>query len=99
MTNFTTAQLATILSALVGKMRKPTNKVGAMRAIRHEAAAICRTGEAVPTFAPGLLEGWLDPTAWRNQLIAAAEPTGSDEQGELTDGKKTQPPELDHITF
>lgn len=99
MTNFTTAQLATILSALVGKMRKPTNEVGAMRAIRHEAAAICGTGEAVPAFAPGPLEGWLDPTAWRNQLIAAAEPTGSDEQGELADRKKTQPPELDHITF
>ena len=99
MTDFTTAQLATILSALAGKPRKPTTKVGAMRAIRREAAAIGRSGETVLAFAPGLLEGWLDPAAWRNQLIAAAEPTGSDEQGELADGKKTQPPERDHITF
>ena len=70
-----------------------------MRAIRRQAAAIGRTREAVLAFAPGLLEGWLDPAAWRDQLIAAAEPTGSDEQGELADGKKAQPPEPDHITF
>jgi hypothetical protein len=99
MTDFTPAQLATILSALAGKPREPTTKVGAMRAIRRKAAAIGRSAEAVLALSPGLLEGWLDPAAWRNQLIAAAEPTGSDEQGEGADVKKAQPPEPDHITF
>ena len=65
MTDFTTDQLATILSALAGKQRKPTTKAGAMRAIARQAAAIGRTKEAVLAFAPGLLEGWLDPAAWR----------------------------------
>ena len=99
MTDFTTDQLGTILSALAGKPRKPTTKTGAMRAIRRQAAAIGRSGEAVLALSPGLLEGWLDPAAWRSQLTAAAEPTGSDEQGERADGKKAQPPELDHSTF
>lgn len=99
MTEFTTAQLATILSALAGKERQPTTRAAAMRAIRRQAAALGRTKEAVLAFAPGLLEGWLDPAAWRNDLIAAAEPTGSDKQGELADGEKTQPPEHNHITF
>ena len=70
MTDFTTAQLATILSALAGKQRKPTTKAGAMRAIARHAAAIGRTREAVLAFAPGLLEGWLDAAAWRDQLAA-----------------------------
>ena len=65
MTDFTTDQLATILSALAGKQRKPTTKAGAMRAIARQAAAIGRTKEAVLAFAPGLLEGWLDPASWR----------------------------------
>ena len=99
MTDFTTAQLTTILSALAGKPRKPKTQAGALRAIRRQAAAIGRTKEAVLAFSPGLLEGWLDPAAWRDQLIAAAEPAGSGEPGELADGKMTQPPEPDHITF
>ena len=77
MTDFTTAQLATILSALAGKQRKPTTKAAAMRAIARQAAAIGRTREAVLAIAPGLLEGWLDPAAWREQLTAPAEPAGS----------------------
>ena len=99
MTDFTTAQLTTILSALAGKQRKPTTKAGALRGIRRHAAAIGRTREAVLAFAPGLLEGWLDPAAWRDQLAAAAEPAVSDKPGELVDGKETQPPEHSRITF
>ena len=87
MTDFTTAQLATILGALAGKERKPTTKAGAMRAISRHAAAIGRTKEAVLAFAPGLLEGWLDPAAWRDQLTAAAEPADSDQHGEPADGE------------
>ena len=64
-----------------------------MRAIRREAAAIGRTGEAVLAFAPGLLERWLDAAAWRDQLIAAAEPTGSDRHGEPADGEGLPPSE------
>ncbi len=99
MTDFTTAQLTTILSALAGKPRKPTTQAGAMRAIHRQAAAIGRTREAVLAFAPGLLEGWLDPAAWRDQLVAAAEPAGSDEQGELMDGEVVRLPEHNHISF
>jgi len=55
MTDFTTAQLITILSALAGKPRKPKTQAGAMRAIARHAAAIGRTKEAVFAFAPGLL--------------------------------------------
>ena len=49
-------------------------------------------------FAPGLLEGWLDPAAWRDQLAALAEPAGSDKHGELVDGKGARPPEPNHVT-
>ena len=69
-----------------------------MRAIARQAAAIGRTKEAVLAFAPGLLEGWLDPAAWRDQLAAVAEPAGSDKHGELVDGKGARPPEANHIT-
>ena len=99
MTDFTTAQLATILSALAGKRRKPTSKAGAMRGIRRHAAMIGRTGEAVLAFSPGLLEGWLDPAAWRDQLAAPAGPVPSDKQGELADREGLPPPEAAQVTF
>jgi hypothetical protein len=99
MTDFTTAQLTTILSALAGKPRKPKTRAEAMRAIARHAAAIGRTGEAALAFAPGLLEGWLDAATWRDQLAAAAELAGSDEHGQPVDGKEARPLELNHITF
>ena len=55
-----------------------------MRAIARQAAAIGRTSEAVLAFAPGLLEGWLDPAAWRDQLTAPVEPADPDKHGELS---------------
>ena len=77
-TEFTTDQLATILSALAGKQRKPTTRAAAMRAIHHQAAAIGHTREAVLAFAPGLLEGWLEPAAWREQLLSGTGPESLD---------------------
>ena len=62
MTDFTTAQLATILSALAGSERKPATKAAAMRAIARQAAAIDLTSEQVLAAAPGLLDGRIDPT-------------------------------------
>ena len=70
-----------------------------MRAIARHAAAIGRTKEAVLAFAPGLLEGWLDPAAWRDQLTAPVEPAGSDKHGELADGEGWPPPAPTGITF
>ena len=99
MTDFTTDQLGTILSALAGKQRKPTTKAGAMRAIARHAAAIGRTKEAVLAFAPGLLEGWLDPASWRQQLTAPAEPAVSDKQGEPGDGEVCPPSEPAQVAF
>ena len=46
MTDLTTAQLATILSALAGSERKPATKAAAMRAIARQAAALDLTSEA-----------------------------------------------------
>ena len=99
MTDFTTDQLATILSALAGKQRKPTTKAAAMRAIRRQAAAIGRTKEAVLAIAPGLLEGWLDPVSWRQQLTAPPEPAVTDQQGEPGDGAVCPPSEPAQVTF
>lgn len=77
MTTFTTTQLATILSALAGKERKPTTTATALRAIRRQAAAMGRTKEAVLALAPGLLEGRLEPAAWREQLLCDTAPEDS----------------------
>ena len=98
MTDFTTDQLGTILSALAGKQRKPTTKAGAMRAIARQAAAIGRTKEAVLAFAPGLLEGWLDSVSWRQQLTEPAEPAVSDRQGEPVDSEACPPSEPAQVT-
>ena len=99
MTDFTADQLATILGALAGKQCKPTTKAGAMRAITRQAAAIGRTKEAVLAFAPGLLEGWLDPASWRQQLTEPAEPAGSNEHDEPADGEGRPPSESAHATL
>ena len=99
MTDLTTDQLATILSALVGKQRKLTTRPGAMRAIARHATAIGRTREAVLALAPGLLEGWLDPASWRQQLTEAAEPAGSNEHDEPADGREHSRSEPTQATF
>ena len=78
MTDFTTAQLATILSALAGSEHKPATKAATMRAIARQAAAIGLTSEAVLAAAPGLLDGRIDPTTWRDQLTAPVEPADPD---------------------
>jgi hypothetical protein len=75
MTEFTTAQLSTILSALSGTTRNPNTKAAARKAIDRIAATLGLTGEAVLAAAPGLLEGRLDPASWREQLTAPPEPS------------------------
>ena len=91
MTDFTTAQLATILSALAGSERKPATKAAAMRAIARQAAAIDLTSEQVLASAPGVLDGRLDPATWREQLTAPVEPADSDKLCELAEGEVAQP--------
>jgi hypothetical protein len=73
MTDHTTAQLATILSALAGTARKPATKAAAMKAIDSSAAALGLSTDAVLAAAPGLLGGRLDPVAWREQLTASVQ--------------------------
>lgn len=70
MTDLTTAQLTTILSALVGTTRKPATKAAAMKAIERSATALGVATETVLVAAPSLLDGRLDPTIWREQLTA-----------------------------
>jgi hypothetical protein len=91
MTDFTTAQLATVLSALAGSERKPATKAAAMRAIARHAKTTGRTSEAVLAAAPGLLDGRLDPATWHKQLTAPVEPTGADTYSELANGPSWTP--------
>jgi hypothetical protein len=94
-TEFSTAQLATILSALAGKQRKPTTKAAAMRAIHRQAEEIGQTAEAVLAFAPGLLEGRQDPATWREQLAAMA---GHNKAGE-TEGSAATGGSAERLTL
>jgi Protein of unknown function (DUF3489) len=99
MTEFTTDRLGIILGALAGKPRRVTTKAGALRAIARQAAAIGRTKEAVLAMAPGLLEGWLDPAAWRQQLTAPPEPAVTDQRGEPGDRAVCPPAEAAQVAF
>ena len=98
MTDFTTTQLATILSALVGSERKPATKAAAMRAITRQASAIDLTDEEVLAAAPGLLDGRLDPAKWREQLTAPVEPADTD-GGEQAGGEAWPPREPAGVSF
>lgn len=80
MTEYTTAQLSTILSALSGTTRNPNSKGAARKAIDRIAATLSLTGEAVLAAAPGLLDGRLDPASWLQQFTAPPEPSHGDEQ-------------------
>jgi hypothetical protein len=83
MTDYTSAQLSTILNALSGAARNPNSKAAARKAIDSTAAALGLTGEAVLAAAPGLLDGRLDPASWREQLTAPPEPSHQgDEQSD-----------------
>lgn len=82
MTDLTTSQLSTILSALAGTARKPATKTAATRAIDRHAVSIGLTSEAVLAAAPGLLDGRLDPAAWREQLTTPVPPVNvAEEEG------------------
>jgi hypothetical protein len=98
MTDFTTLQLATILSALAGCERKPATKAAAMQAIARHAATIGLTSEAVLAAAPGLLDGRLDPATWREQLTTPVRPADTD-GGELADGEGWPPRTSAGVTF
>ncbi|HMR54496.1 MAG TPA: DUF3489 domain-containing protein [Amaricoccus sp.] len=83
MTEYTTAQLSTILSALSGTIRNPNSKAAARKAIDRIAAILGLTGEAVLAAAPGLLDGRLDPACWREQLTAPPEPSHQEDEQSL----------------
>lgn len=70
------ARLATILAALDGAPRNPANREAALRAITKSAERLGLTALTVLAASPSLLDGRLDPAAWRAGLTgaAAAEP-------------------------
>ena len=85
MTEYTTAQLSKILSALSGTTRNPNTKATARKAIDRIATTLGLTAEAVLAAAPSLLEGRLGPASWREQLTAKPQlsdepPTGDETQ-------------------
>jgi hypothetical protein len=67
-TDLSKSQLVTILSALDGERRSPANKDAALKAIARSAERLGLTAEAVLQAALGLLDGRLEPAAWRVQL-------------------------------
>ena len=78
MTEFTTAQLAKILSALSGSTRNPNTKASARKAIDRVAVTLGLTDDVVLAAAPGLLDGRLDPASWRKQLAAPVQPSSGE---------------------
>ena len=99
MTDFTTVQLAIILSALAGSMHKPATKAAARKAIARHAETIGLTSEEVLAAAPGLIDGRLDPATWREQLTAPVEPAGPDNHGDLAEGEGCPPPSPAGVSF
>ena len=74
-TVYSKAQLATILSALDGQLRHPAAKEKALAAIARSAATLGLSADEVLAAAPGLLDGRLDPAAWRAELTDTADPS------------------------
>ena len=74
-TEYSKAQLATILSALDGQPRHPAAKEKALAAIARSAATLGLSTEDVLAAAPGLLDGRLDPAAWRAELSDGEDPS------------------------
>src|SRR5512134_2754883 len=77
MTDFTGAQLATILSALDGRTSNPASKAAALAAIRRHADELGCTVEDILEAAAGLLDGRMSADDFRAALRddgAAAEP-------------------------
>jgi hypothetical protein len=68
MTDFTGAQLATILSALDGQTRNPASKAAALAAIRRHADEIGCTVEDILAAAAGLLDGRMSADDFRAAL-------------------------------
>ena len=68
MTDFTKAQLATILSALDERPRNPANRSQALKALAKSAGRYDLTPEEVLAAAPGLLDGRISPEAFRAEL-------------------------------
>ena len=68
MTDFTKAQLATILSALDERPRNPANRSEALKALAKSAARYALTTDEVLAAAPGLLDGRISPEAFRAEL-------------------------------
>ena len=78
MTDLTTAQLTTVLSALVGTTRKPATKAVAVKAIERSAATLGIGIDVILAAAPSLLDGRLDAASWRDQLTAPVQPSSGE---------------------
>ncbi len=68
MTDFTKAQIATILSALDQRPRNPANRSEALKALAKSAERYGLTADKVLAAAPGLLDGRISPEDFRAEL-------------------------------
>jgi len=87
MTEFTKAQLATILSALDDKPRNPSTKDAALKAIAKAGTRFGLTTEDILDVAPGLLDGRMTPAEFRTELQEVAGPKDTEPTIKLTDAQ------------
>ncbi len=87
MTEFTKAQLATILGALDDKPRNPSDKDAALKAIAKAGTRFGLTVEDILGVAPGLLDGRMTPAAFRAELQEVAGPRNTEPTIKLTDAQ------------
>ncbi len=74
MTDFTKAQLRTILSALDQQPRNPANTASAINAIGRHAERLGVTVQELLATTGGLLDGRLSPEAWLAEISKRPEP-------------------------
>ena len=91
-TDFSKAQLATVLSALDDRPRNPANRTEALKAIGKSAGRFGLSAEDVLAAAPGLLDGRLSPADFRAELQDHAGGESADgEGGAVVDAQEPAP--------
>ena len=93
MTDFTGAQLATILSALDGQTRNPASKPAALAAIRRHADELGCTVEDILEAAAGLLDGRMSADDFRAALRddGATDEPGDDAATDVAEADEDAP--------
>jgi hypothetical protein len=84
-TNLSKSELATVLSALDGQTRNPSNHDKALAALERRAAALGLTIDEILDAAPGLLDGRLSPADWLAEITDAESAEAETETAEPVD--------------